>query len=180
MVGLVSAIGIGGLGCFSCGAKGKENFVMDRDRIVEDVADLDDYFDYERPLDFVSRAERRKVLKEAKGDEELANKLLVEKANRAAGITPETLAAEANSEVVDAEIEAPTEEDVGSEGDANNEEENPVEVGSVEEDEADNADDQPTAKVEPPKKPPTPKEPAKKAPEPKPASDDDFDILGLD
>jgi hypothetical protein len=29
-------IGIGGLGCFSCGAKGKENFVMDRDRIVED------------------------------------------------------------------------------------------------------------------------------------------------
>ena len=30
------AIGIGGLGCFSCGAKGKDNFVMDRDRIVED------------------------------------------------------------------------------------------------------------------------------------------------
>ena len=28
--------GIGGLGCFSCGAKGKDNFVMDRDRIVED------------------------------------------------------------------------------------------------------------------------------------------------
>lgn len=28
--------GIGGLGCFSCGAKGKENFIMDRDRIVED------------------------------------------------------------------------------------------------------------------------------------------------
>ena len=48
---------------------------MDRDRIVEDVADEDDYFDYERPLDFVSRAERRKVLKEAKGDEELANQL---------------------------------------------------------------------------------------------------------
>lgn len=30
--------GIGGLGCFNCGAKGKENFVMDRDRIVEDGA----------------------------------------------------------------------------------------------------------------------------------------------
>lgn len=28
--------GIGGLGCFSCGARGPDNFVMDRDRIVED------------------------------------------------------------------------------------------------------------------------------------------------
>lgn len=80
--------GIGGLGCFTCGAKGKENFVMDRDRIVEDVADIDDYFDYERPLDFVSRAERRKLLAEAKGDEERANQLLVDRANEAAGISP--------------------------------------------------------------------------------------------
>jgi hypothetical protein len=32
--------GIGGLGCFSCGAKGEENFVMDRDRIVEDGTSL--------------------------------------------------------------------------------------------------------------------------------------------
>jgi hypothetical protein len=71
--------GIGGLGCFSCGAKGKDNFVMDRDRIVEDVGDDDDYFDYERPLDFVSAAERRALLKETKGDEEAANKLLVER-----------------------------------------------------------------------------------------------------
>ena len=71
--------GIGGLGCFSCGAKGKDNFVMDRDRIVEDVADMDDYFEYERPLDFVSRAERRKLLKEAAGDEEKANQLLLER-----------------------------------------------------------------------------------------------------
>ena len=69
--------GIGGLGCFSCGAKGKDNFVMDRDRIVEDVADIDDYFEYERPLDFVSRAERRELLKETKGDEEAANQLLM-------------------------------------------------------------------------------------------------------
>jgi hypothetical protein len=71
--------GIGGLGCFACGAKGKENFVMDRDRIVEDVADIDDYFDYERPLDFVSRAERRALLKQTGGDEEAANLLLLEK-----------------------------------------------------------------------------------------------------
>ena len=71
--------GIGGLGCFSCGAKGAENFVQDRDRIVEDVADIDDYFEYERPLDFVSAAERRKVLKETGGDEETANRLLLER-----------------------------------------------------------------------------------------------------
>ena len=71
--------GIGGLGCFTCGAKGKENFTMDRDRIVEDVADMDDYFEYERPLDFVSRAERRALLKEAAGDEEKANLLLLER-----------------------------------------------------------------------------------------------------
>ena len=71
--------GIGGLGCFTCGAKGKDNFVSDRDRIVEDVGDMDDYFEYERPLDFVSRAERRKLLKEAKGDEDKANQLLLER-----------------------------------------------------------------------------------------------------
>jgi hypothetical protein len=77
--------GIGGLGCFSCGAKGKENFVMDRDRIVEDVADVDDYFEYERPLDFVSRAERRNLLKEAGGDEEKANLLLVGRSGSESG-----------------------------------------------------------------------------------------------
>jgi hypothetical protein len=71
--------GIGGLGCFSCGARGKDNFIMDRDRIVEDVGDMDDYFEYERPLDFVSRAERRKLLKEAQGDEDKANQLLLER-----------------------------------------------------------------------------------------------------
>lgn len=71
--------GIGGLGCFSCGAKGADNFVMDRDRIVEDVADIDDYFEYERPLDFISAAERRALLKEAGGDEDKANKILVER-----------------------------------------------------------------------------------------------------
>jgi hypothetical protein len=57
---------------------------MDRDRIVEDVGDMDDYFEYERPLDFVSRAERRKLLKETQGDEEKANQLLLE---RTTGIT---------------------------------------------------------------------------------------------
>ena len=71
--------GIGGLGCFSCGTKGKDNFVMDRDRICEDVADIDDYFEYERPLDFIDAAERRALLKEAGGDEDKANSILVER-----------------------------------------------------------------------------------------------------
>jgi hypothetical protein len=64
---------------------------MDRDRIVEDVKEIDDYFEYERPLDFVSRAERRKLLHEAQGDEERANQLLVERANAAAGATTVTV-----------------------------------------------------------------------------------------
>merc|ERR1712224_867070 len=57
---------------------------MDRDRIVEEVADIDDYFDYERPLDFISAAERRAVMKEAGGDEDKANELLVKRSNASA------------------------------------------------------------------------------------------------
>jgi hypothetical protein len=82
--------GFGGLGCFSCGAKGRDNFIMDRDRIIEDVGDMDDYFEYERPLDFVSRAERRKLLKEAQGDEDHANQLLLERTTgMSSATTPE-------------------------------------------------------------------------------------------
>ena len=40
----------------------------------------DDYFDYESPLDFVSAAERRKLVKQAGGDEELAKKMAIENA----------------------------------------------------------------------------------------------------
>eukprot|EP00980_Cylindrotheca_fusiformis_P030339 scaffold24664_cov230-Cylindrotheca_fusiformis.AAC.1 len=89
--------GIGGLGCFTCGAKGADNFVMDRDRIVEDVADMDDYFEYERPLDFVSAAERRKLLKEAGGDESKANEILLERETAPTADSEEV--------IVDAEIE---------------------------------------------------------------------------
>ena len=39
----------------------------------------DDYFDYESPLDFVSAAERRKLIKEAGGDEELAKQIAIGK-----------------------------------------------------------------------------------------------------
>jgi hypothetical protein len=70
--------GLAGLGCYSCGAKGKDNFIMDRERIVEEVGDDDDYFTYERPLDFVSAAERKALLKATQGDEEAANQLLVD------------------------------------------------------------------------------------------------------
>jgi hypothetical protein len=96
--------GIGGLGCFSCGAKGKENFIMDRDRILEDVADMDDYFEYERPLDFVSAAERRKILKDAGGDEDKANELLLERGDGDAA-SSETAPSTDSEEILDAEIE---------------------------------------------------------------------------
>jgi hypothetical protein len=102
--------GFGGLGCFSCGAKGKDNFVMDRDRIVEDVGDMDDYFEYERPLDFVSRAERRKLLKEAQGDEDRANQLLLE---RTTGITSATSPNDSVVESVDF-VQVETEEVLAS------------------------------------------------------------------
>lgn len=72
-------------GCYTCGAKGADNFIMDRDRIVEDVGEDDDYFDYERPLDFVSAAQRRSLLRETKGDEEAANQLLIDMSAEAAG-----------------------------------------------------------------------------------------------
>ena len=171
---------------------------MDRDRIVEDVSDMDDYFDYERPLDFVSRAERRKVMKEAKGDEDLANQLLIERANAEAGITtPPATESETNGDIVDAEIEAPS----GDEDEQNPVEAESVEASDEEDDSSDDSDEQnpveveaveeekpkiiekaePVAKAEPVKKPPAPKaEPPKKAPESSAGSDDDLSILGLD
>jgi len=64
--------------CTNCGAKGKDNFVEVREEVVESIDD--DYFDYESPLDFVSAAERRRLVKQAGGDENLAKKLAIEKA----------------------------------------------------------------------------------------------------
>lgn len=75
--------GLAGLGCYSCGAKGKDNFVMDRDRLKDEMGDDDDYFDYERPLDFVTAAERQQLLKQTAGDEEAANRMLVDQAAEA-------------------------------------------------------------------------------------------------
>lgn len=97
--------GIGGLGCFSCGTKGKDNFVMDRDRICEDVADIDDYFEYERPLDFIDAAERRALLKEAGGDEDMANSILVERDNAQASDESQAKAEAVVNGATDAEID---------------------------------------------------------------------------
>ncbi len=62
--------------CTNCGAKGKDNFVDIRGEVIDSIDD--DYFDYESPLDFVSAAERRRLVKQAGGDEELAKKLAID------------------------------------------------------------------------------------------------------
>ena len=64
--------------CTNCGAKGVENFEDIRGEVIDSIDD--DYFDYESPLDFVSAAERRKLVKQAGGDEELAKKLAIDNA----------------------------------------------------------------------------------------------------
>ncbi|OEU09368.1 hypothetical protein FRACYDRAFT_212103 [Fragilariopsis cylindrus CCMP1102] len=105
--------GIGGLGCFSCGTKGKDNFVMDRDRICEDVADIDDYFEYERPLDFIDAAERRALLKEAGGDEDKANSILVERDESELSMSDVDVEVEESEEEITSSAQA-TEESVAS------------------------------------------------------------------
>jgi hypothetical protein len=147
--------GLAGLGCYACGAKGKDNFTMDRDRIVEDVGDMDDYFDYERPLDFVTAAERRALLKKAQGNEELANEMLMAQEKASKG--KETSVMEA--EVVD--VGAPVAEEVDKE--------TPV---VAEKTDAIEQEGEPT----PPKKAKKAKK-AKKIEDPKP---EDMDALGLD
>mmetsp|Transcript_20859 Transcript_20859/g.37660 ORF Transcript_20859/g.37660 Transcript_20859/m.37660 type:complete len:303 (-) Transcript_20859:252-1160(-) len=61
--------------CTNCGAKGTENFEDIRGEVIDSIDD--DYFDYESPLDFVSAAERRKLIKEAGGDEEKAKQIAI-------------------------------------------------------------------------------------------------------
>jgi len=60
--------------CYCCGATGEDSFINTRDELLDEIDD--DYFDYERPLDFVTAAERKKLMKEAGGDEAKANALL--------------------------------------------------------------------------------------------------------
>lgn len=63
-----------GYTCYCCGASGEEAFTNTRADLLEEVDD--DYFDYEKPLDFVTAAERKKLMKQAGGDEAKANDLL--------------------------------------------------------------------------------------------------------
>ena len=64
--------------CTNCGATGEDNFEEIREDIIDSIDD--DYFDYESPLDFVSAAERRRLVKKAGGDEELAKQMAIDNA----------------------------------------------------------------------------------------------------
>merc|ERR1712238_21721 len=55
---------------------GRDSFFNNREKIVEEIDD--DFFDYGKPLDFVTRGERRTLLKLAKGDEKKAEALLLQ------------------------------------------------------------------------------------------------------
>merc|ERR1719410_351302 len=50
-----------GVECETCGAKGKESFV---DRREEIAAEDDTDFQYENPMDYISKAERKKLMKQ--------------------------------------------------------------------------------------------------------------------
>lgn len=179
--------GIGGLGCFACGAKGKDNFTNERDKILEEVADIDDYFEYERPLDFVTAAERRQLLKDAKGDEEAANKLYIQRTGGGAGGdeagTPESPEADPSIEdaVIEEEEEEPQEESDEELGESDEVDESVPDAAEAPTDELIDVIPEPTpeplaeAKAKP-------KKASKAAPKPAPIEeeDDDMDLLDMD
>ena len=61
-----------GIECQTCGAKGKDSFY---DRREEIAADDDTDFQYENPMDYISKEERKKLMKqmekEGKNEEEV-------------------------------------------------------------------------------------------------------------
>lgn len=71
-----------GYECYCCGASGNDNFENTRDDLLEEIDD--DYFDYEKPLDFVTAAERKKLMREAGGDEKKATEILTQRNKEAA------------------------------------------------------------------------------------------------
>jgi hypothetical protein len=177
--------GIGGLGCFACGAKGAENFLMDRERILEDVSDTDDYFEYERPLDFVTSAERRKILREADGDEEKANQLLAGKSTGSEGEKATTQPTDTDKIEGDDEAMAESQEPEktdpppqASEGDALAPEDVDAELEAVSTDSATTGEEELEKPKKKKKKKKKPK--AKKVDLPPPSSDDGLDDLGMD
>ena len=125
----------------------------------------DDYFDYERPLDFVTAAERRALLKKAKGNEVLANEMLLAQEKAESGTTQATSA-------VDVEVVAEKATAV--------QEEATVIVESVQEEESPLVQDDSTTVeneseiVASSKDSPTSRKKKKKPIE------DDIDVLGLD
>jgi hypothetical protein len=161
------------------------------------VADTDDYFDYEQPLDFVTRAERKKLLKEAKGDEKLANKLLVERTNAPAGVTTEqakALGIPAIASTNDDDSAKDDNSDNNNNNDKNQmkvmEKGSPENDTAVHESEVESAQDVEvvTSKVEHVEEPKVKPKKGKKVPKkPSPtkatkivqASDDDLDVLGI-
>lgn len=82
-----------GYTCYCCGASGEDAFTNTREKLLEEIDD--DYFDYEKPLDFVTAAERRKLMKQAGGDEAKANELLTKGAQALEESGTETEDAEA-------------------------------------------------------------------------------------
>ena len=74
--GMFLSFSLSSIECFCCGASGEDAFTDIRKEVLEEIDD--DYFDYEKPLDFVTAAERRKLMKQAGGDEEKANAMLTQ------------------------------------------------------------------------------------------------------
>jgi len=97
--------------CTNCGAKGVDNFEDIRSEVIDSIDD--DYFDYPSPLDFVSAAERRKLVKQAGGDEELAKKIAIEKA---IAEDPDQVKIEDQSSGIGGEESVATKSDEGSGG----------------------------------------------------------------
>jgi hypothetical protein len=177
--------GIGGLGCFSCGAKGKENFSNERDKILEEVADIDDYFEYERPLDFVTAAERRQLLKDAQGDEDAANKLYIQRTGGNTGGdeagTPESPETDAIIEdaVIEEDEEEPQEEADEELGESDEVDESVPDIAEASTDESNDVIPEPTPEPKAKAKA-KPKKVSKAAPKPAPIEDDEMDILDMD
>uniref|UniRef100_A0A6U3SCW8 Uncharacterized protein n=1 Tax=Ditylum brightwellii TaxID=49249 RepID=A0A6U3SCW8_9STRA len=99
--------------CSNCGAPGKEAFVNIRKELVETIDD--DYWETGgHAIDFLSRHEKKKLLKEAGGNEEKANEILnqrlleqMEAEQADAGINNEVVSEDNTAETVDDTIGKP-------------------------------------------------------------------------
>eukprot|EP00594_Rhizosolenia_setigera_P013176 CAMPEP_0178959800 /NCGR_PEP_ID=MMETSP0789-20121207/12532_1 /TAXON_ID=3005 /ORGANISM="Rhizosolenia setigera, Strain CCMP 1694" /LENGTH=301 /DNA_ID=CAMNT_0020642923 /DNA_START=91 /DNA_END=996 /DNA_ORIENTATION=- len=97
--------------CYNCGAKGKENFF---DRREEALEHDDTDFEYENPMDYVSKAERKKLENQYGGDVSQMNQAVTgnEDILDAEVITepepePESVVMEVNEEVVEEPVVEP-------------------------------------------------------------------------